>query len=103
MDEKRCLAKTRSNGLCAKYRVSGKKRCRMHGGAAGSGAPKTNCNAFKHGLYTEEYLEYKREVRDNSRNHKKLDKLLSNMHKHSPNYVLKALKETCNDLKDDFP
>lgn len=103
MDEKRCLAKTRSNGLCAKYRVSGKKRCRMHGGAAGSGAPKGNHNAFKHGLYTEEYLEYKKEVRENSRNHKKLDKLLSNIHKHPPNYVLKALKETYNAINDHLP
>jgi uncharacterized protein YjcR len=32
--------------------VHGKKRCRMHGGAAGSGAPRANQNARKHGLFT---------------------------------------------------
>jgi uncharacterized protein YjcR len=32
--------------------VSGKNRCRMHGGAHGSGAPKGNINALKHGQYT---------------------------------------------------
>lgn len=99
MNEKRCLAKTRSNGLCSKYRVSGKKRCSLHGGSAGSGAPKGNDNAFKHGLYTEEYLAYKREVRENSRTHKKLDKLLSSVHKHPPKYVLKALKEALNVME----
>jgi uncharacterized protein YjcR len=30
-----------------------RKRCRMHGGAQGSGAPRGNKNALKHGLYTE--------------------------------------------------
>ena len=29
----------------------------MHGGAKGSGAPKGNRNALKHGLYTREALE----------------------------------------------
>lgn len=29
----------------------------MHGGAKGSGAPKGNQNALKHGLYTSEALE----------------------------------------------
>ena len=28
------------------------RRCLMHGGAEGSGAPKGNKNALKHGLYT---------------------------------------------------
>ena len=40
----------------------GKKRCRMHGGAAGSGAPKGNKNALKHGLYTAESKEMRRVV-----------------------------------------
>ncbi len=64
MDENRCLARTCANGLCAKYRVRGKKRCRMHGGAAGSGAPLGNQNALKHGKYSEEVISYNTEVRE---------------------------------------
>jgi uncharacterized protein YjcR len=37
--------------------VSGKKRCRMHGGAPGSGAPLGNQNALKHGQYTRKAIE----------------------------------------------
>ena len=48
----RCGAKTRSGGACRSPAVRGKKRCRMHGGAPGSGAPKANRNARKHGLFT---------------------------------------------------
>jgi len=45
----RCGAKTRSGKSCKNPCVKGKKRCRMHGGAVGSGAPKGNKNAWKHG------------------------------------------------------
>ena len=48
----RCGAKTRNSGACRSPAVHGKKRCRMHGGAPGSGAPKANQNARKHGLFT---------------------------------------------------
>jgi len=48
----RCGAKTRSGGACRSPAVHGKKRCRMHGGAPGSGAPRANQNARKHGLFT---------------------------------------------------
>ncbi len=58
----RCGAKTRQGSACGSPAVSGKKRCRMHGGAAGSGAPKGNQNALKHGAYTREMLEEHREV-----------------------------------------
>jgi glucans biosynthesis protein len=44
--------------------VSGKKRCRMHGGAAGSGAPIGNHNALKTGLFTREAIEERRALRD---------------------------------------
>ena len=43
--------------------VKGKRRCRMHGGAEGSGAPKGNKNALKHGLYTREAIEERRQLR----------------------------------------
>jgi hypothetical protein len=48
----RCGAKIRSGGLCRSPAVRGKKRCRMHGGAPGSGAPRANQNARRHGLFT---------------------------------------------------
>ncbi|MGA7308142.1 MAG: HGGxSTG domain-containing protein [Pseudolabrys sp.] len=48
----RCGARTRSGGTCNSPAVSGKRRCRMHGGAPGSGEPRGNQNAFKHGRYT---------------------------------------------------
>ena len=36
----------------------------MHGGAPGSGAPRGNQNALKHGLYTKEALEDRRALRE---------------------------------------
>jgi uncharacterized protein YjcR len=58
----RCGAKTRSGKPCQSPAVQGKKRCRMHGGAPGSGAPGGNQNALKHGLYTREALAQRRQV-----------------------------------------
>lgn len=58
----RCGAKTRAGTACRAPAVSGKKRCRMHGGAAGSGAPKGNQNALKHGLCTRQMLEERKEL-----------------------------------------
>jgi hypothetical protein len=60
----RCGAKTRAGTPCNSPAVRGKQRCRMHGGAKGSGAPRGNQNALKHGLYTREELEFQRKVRD---------------------------------------
>lgn len=60
----RCGAKTRKGTPCQAPAVSGKKRCRMHGGAKGSGAPMGNQNALKHGLYTHEMLEFKKHIRE---------------------------------------
>ena len=47
----RCGARTRGGSTCRAPAVHGKTRCRMHGGAAGSGAPRGNRNARKHGLF----------------------------------------------------
>jgi hypothetical protein len=60
---RRCGAKTRSGAGCRSPAVHGKQRCRMHGGAPGSGAPKGNRNALKHGLYTKAAIEEQRQVR----------------------------------------
>lgn len=56
--DNRCLARTRrgKSSFCQARKVSGKKRCRMHGGT-GDGAPKGNKNAFKHGRYSREVIE----------------------------------------------
>ena len=58
----RCGAKTRSGGLCRSPAVSGGKRCRMHGGAPGSGAPTANQNARKHGLFTRDAIAERRQI-----------------------------------------
>lgn len=58
----RCGAKTRKGSACLSPAISGKKRCRMHGGAHGSGAPKGNQNALKHGAFTRERLEEQKEI-----------------------------------------
>lgn len=56
----RCGARTRGGTSCRCPAISGKARCRMHGGSK-SGAPKGNRNAVRHGVYTKEAIE--REVR----------------------------------------
>lgn len=60
----RCGAKTRSGTPCKSPAVAGKKRCRMHGGAQGSGAPIGNKNALKHGMYTRRAKDLNREIRE---------------------------------------
>ena len=59
----RCGARTRSGAPCRSPAVAGKKRCRMHGGASGSGAPRGNFNAIKHGAYTRTALQRRAEMR----------------------------------------
>ena len=58
----RCGAKTRAGRPCASPAVRGKKRCRMHGGARGSGAPAGNRNAVKEGLFTSVATEERRQA-----------------------------------------
>ncbi len=47
---------------CGSPAVSGKRRCRRHGGAPGSGASRGNKNALKHGRYTREAFEERRQL-----------------------------------------
>ncbi|WP_409049830.1 HGGxSTG domain-containing protein [Sandarakinorhabdus sp.] len=57
----RCGARTRcASECCAPAMPNG--RCRMHGGKS-PGAPRGNQNAFKHGLYGEEWQALKAEAR----------------------------------------
>lgn len=58
----RCGAGTRTGDACRSPAVRGKKRCRMHGGAAGSGAPRENQNACKHGLFTGDAIAERRRI-----------------------------------------
>jgi hypothetical protein len=58
----RCGAKTRCGSACRSPAVHGRKRCRMHGGAQGSGAPRANRNARKHGLFTGEAIAERRQI-----------------------------------------
>jgi hypothetical protein len=59
----RCGARTRCGETCRSPAVHGRKRCRMHGGARGSGAPRANRNARKHGLFTRDAIAERRQIR----------------------------------------
>jgi hypothetical protein len=58
----RCGAKIRSGGSCRSPAVRGKRRCRMHGGAPGSGAPRGNHNARQRGLFTRVAIAERRRI-----------------------------------------
>jgi hypothetical protein len=61
----RCGAKTRSGPPCKSAPVTGRRRCRMHGGADGSGAPRGSKNGnYKHGRYTAEMAATRRWLRE---------------------------------------
>src|SRR3974390_3670660 len=61
---KRCGAKTRNGRPCLSPVVKGRKRCRMHGGAHGSGAPRGERNGnYRHGLYTADAIAERKAVR----------------------------------------
>ena len=60
----RCGAQTRSGNPCRSPTVLGRQRCRMHGGATGSGAPAGNRNALKHGHYSREVLQFRRRMQE---------------------------------------
>jgi len=68
----RCGARTRAGTDCQSPAVSGRVRCRMHGGAKGSGAPMKNSNALKSGLFTAERLAMRRQLSVLMRTGKKL-------------------------------
>lgn len=59
----RCGARTRNGKPCRAPAANGKGRCRLHGGAEGSGAPKGNQNALKHGRYSRAAIEERRALR----------------------------------------
>ncbi len=59
----RCLARTRRGSSCQCPAIKGKSRCRIHGGARGSGAPKGESNgSYKHGAWTGESVDLRRQA-----------------------------------------
>ena len=61
----RCGARTRSGPPCKSAPVTGRRRCRMHGGADGSGAPEGSKNGnYKHGRYTKEVAATRQWLRE---------------------------------------
>ncbi|MBR1146758.1 HGGxSTG domain-containing protein [Bradyrhizobium sp. AUGA SZCCT0431] len=58
----RCGAKIGSGGSCRSPALRGKRRCRMHGGAPESGAPRKNQNARKHGLFTSVAIAERKQI-----------------------------------------
>ncbi|HXI08048.1 MAG: HGGxSTG domain-containing protein [Bradyrhizobium sp.] len=58
----RCGARTRRGEACRAPALQGKRRCRMHGGAPGSGAPRANQNARTHGLFTRDAIAERRRI-----------------------------------------
>jgi hypothetical protein len=56
----RCGAKTRAGTPCRSPAVAGKARCRMHGGAPGSGGQPGNQNARKHGMRSKRWTNERR-------------------------------------------
>ena len=61
----RCGARTRSGEPCKSAPVTGRRRCRMHGGADGSGAPTGARNGnFRHGRHTKEVVATRRWLRE---------------------------------------
>ena len=58
----RCGAKTRAGRSCRAPAMRGRRRCRMHGGAPGSGAPSGNRNARRHGLFTGDAIAERKQI-----------------------------------------
>lgn len=70
---RRCGAKTRAGHPCRQAAVRGRNRCRMHGGAKGSGGPPGERNGnFKRGKYTREAKTFRRVTRAKVREFKAL-------------------------------
>lgn len=61
----RCGARTKNNnGMpCRSPAIKGKARCRVHGGAYGTGAKIGNTNALKNGVYTYKVKIFKKTIR----------------------------------------
>jgi hypothetical protein len=71
----RCGARTRKGTPCRSPAVRGKTRCRMHGGARGSGGPIGEGNGnYRHGRYTKKTLATRQVLRELMREARALTK-----------------------------
>jgi hypothetical protein len=62
---RRCGARTRTGAACKQAAVRARARCRMHGGAKGSGGPRGDRNGnFKEGLWTRESVNQRKAMRE---------------------------------------
>ena len=61
-DAARCGARTRDGRLCRNHPIRRRQRCRLHGGAKGTGAPRGNRNAVTHGRATAAELGARRAI-----------------------------------------
>ena len=59
---RRCGARTRDGRPCRNHPIRRRQRCRLHGGAPGTGAPRGNVNAVKHGRTTAAALAARRAI-----------------------------------------
>jgi hypothetical protein len=60
---RRCGAKTRGGSPCQSPAVRGRRRCRMHGGSQGSGAPEGKRNGrYNGGMFTKDAIQDRREL-----------------------------------------
>jgi hypothetical protein len=57
-----CGARTRGGRPCRNHPIRWRQRCRLHGGAPGTGAPRANRNAVKHGRTTAAALAERRTI-----------------------------------------
>jgi hypothetical protein len=78
----RCGAKTRAGQPCRRPPAVGKRRCRLHGGAPGSGGPKGQRNgAYRDGGYTGEALAERRWAKELVRRLVKGEGLLTELYR----------------------
>lgn len=88
LNSARCGAKTRSGTPCRSPAVRRNRRCRMHGGAKGSGAPQCNQNALRHGAYTKAALRHRAEIRQLIRQSKELLQTLDTAQVSGPSSIV---------------
>jgi hypothetical protein len=78
------LAQTRRGTPCQSPVVAGKPRCRMHGGAPGSGAPKGRRNGkYRHGGFTTEAIDERRRLASLIRDSRDFLSRLAHLHENS--------------------